>query len=223
MTEDPSTPSRRRYDATRRQADARERQARVLEAAAGLFVEQGYGATSIAQIARAAGVSPQSVYATFESKAGVLEAALGAARTGGEADRMHQMPAAEAVRHEPDLRARTSMVAALLRAGYDRSARLIAIVEQASATDPVLADLHARLREERRRSVALLTGPVPDSAFRRQSREEAIDAMALLVAAHTYTELVDGFGWSPDRYETWLADALYQVVFAADGAPDQPS
>ena len=49
--------------------------------------------------------------------------------------------------------------------------------------------------------------------------------MTFLAATHTYTELVDGMGWSPDRYEAWLADALYQVMFArlsrpTDQAPD---
>ena len=38
--------------------------------------------------------------------------------------------------------------------------------------------------------------------------------MTFLAAAHTYTELVDGMGWTPARYESWLADALYQLLFA---------
>ena len=45
-------------------------------------------------------------------------------------------------------------------------------------------------------------------------RTEALDTITFLAAAHTYTELVEGMGWTPARYETWLADALYQVLFA---------
>ena len=37
-----------------------------------LFLTVGYGATSINEIARAADVSPQMIYASFGSKAGIL-------------------------------------------------------------------------------------------------------------------------------------------------------
>jgi hypothetical protein len=38
--------------------------------------------------------------------------------------------------------------------------------------------------------------------------------MTFLSAGHTYTELVDEMGWSPARFESWFADALYQLLFA---------
>jgi AcrR family transcriptional regulator len=63
---------RRSYDASRRQADAVERRRRVVDAAHDLFLTEGYGATSINEIARAADVSPQMIYASFGSKAGIL-------------------------------------------------------------------------------------------------------------------------------------------------------
>jgi AcrR family transcriptional regulator len=73
---------RRRYDNSRRRADAEARQQRIVEAAATLFVEQGFGATSIDQIATAANVSSPTVYATFGSKAGVLARAIDVAAVG---------------------------------------------------------------------------------------------------------------------------------------------
>src|SRR5436189_6282243 len=76
----------RRYDGSRRQADAIARQQRTAEAATRLFLEQGYGATSIGDIARTADVSPQFVYAAFESKAGVLARAVDFAIAGDTAD-----------------------------------------------------------------------------------------------------------------------------------------
>ena len=67
-----TAPARRTYDASRRQAEAVERQSRVIDAANDLFLTVGYGATSINEIARAADVSPQMIYASFGSKAGIL-------------------------------------------------------------------------------------------------------------------------------------------------------
>jgi AcrR family transcriptional regulator len=209
----PSSP-KRRYDASRRQADARDRQRRVVLAATELFLERGYGATSIDQIARAAGVSPQSVYATFESKAGILEQAVHLARTGDESGSLRRTKAALDILAEPDLQQRCRLVAKLLRRAYERSARLIAMVERASATDPALAGLLVAMRDARRESVRALMGDVPTARFRPhlRQRERAIDAMALLADGRTYSELVDGFGWSPAAYEAWLADAVYRMI-----------
>ena len=209
-----STSSRRTYDSSRRQAAAEERQRRVLEAATELFLTQGYGTTSIDQIAKAADVSPQSVYATFESKAGILERAMHLARVGDPAGHGRDLPEAADLMQTDDLQERCRATAALLRRMYEGSAAaLIAIVERASAVDPQLADLHDRLREQRRASVQQMSANVPANAFRRP-RKELYDAMTFLSAAHTYTELVDGMGWTPARYEAWLADALYQLQFA---------
>jgi AcrR family transcriptional regulator len=210
-----STSSRRRYDSSRRQAQAEERQRRVLEAATELFLERGYGATSIDEIARAADVSPQSVYATFENKAGILERCVNLARAGDPEGRGRDVPEVATLPEEQDLRKRCRRTAASMRHMYDDSAALIAIVERASAVDPLLAELHDRFRAQRRAAVEQLSADVPTKAFRKGlTRKDAIDAMTFLSAAHTYTELVDGTGWTRARYESWLADTLYQVLFA---------
>jgi AcrR family transcriptional regulator len=215
-SDESSTPSSpRRYDSSRRRAQAEARQRGVLAAATELFLEQGYGATSIDQIARAADVSPQSVYATFESKAGILERAVNLARAGDPEGRGRDRPDVSTIAEAPDLRERCRRTAAVMRRMYEGSAALIAIVERAAAVDPQLADLHDRFRAQRRDSVEQLSRDVPTKAFRKGlARKDALDTMAFLSAAHTYTELVDGMGWTPVRYEAWLADALYQLLFA---------
>jgi AcrR family transcriptional regulator len=48
----------------------------ILETATRLFVEQGYAATSIEQIAAAAGSGKQTIYRRFESKAGLFKAVI---------------------------------------------------------------------------------------------------------------------------------------------------
>jgi AcrR family transcriptional regulator len=64
----------------RRRAEARPDE--VLDAAQMLFTERGYGATSVAAIAKAAGISKGAVYLYFPSKqailAGLVERAVGA-------------------------------------------------------------------------------------------------------------------------------------------------
>src|SRR5204863_8343832 len=45
---------------------------RIIDAARVLFLEHGYARTTIADVARAAGVAPQTVYWAFGSKAGLV-------------------------------------------------------------------------------------------------------------------------------------------------------
>jgi AcrR family transcriptional regulator len=212
---EPSTP-KRRYDASRRQADALGRRRRVVEAATELFLEHGYGGTSIDAVAKAAGVSAQSVYASFESKAGILAQAVHLARTGDEEGSLQRTEQALAILREPDIKRRCRLIAELLRGAYERAARLIAMVERASATDPALAAFHDEMRSSRHLSVRSLSASMPKRVFRKEvgDAEAAFDVLAVIASPHVYTELVDHCGWTPARYETWLADALYQTVFA---------
>src|SRR5689334_18302708 len=64
----------RSYDgASRREQAARTRHA-VLDAALARFVRDGYGATTIADVAAAAGVSVETIYKRFRNKAGLVRA-----------------------------------------------------------------------------------------------------------------------------------------------------
>src|SRR5690554_89424 len=67
-----SSSPRRGYDASGRQAEAGARRRRVIDSARELFLERGFAATSIADVAEAASVSPQMIYASFGGKAGIL-------------------------------------------------------------------------------------------------------------------------------------------------------
>ena len=58
-----TAPVKRRYDATRRREQARENHRRIVDAATGLFAARGYAGTSMTEVAAAAGVAVQTVYA----------------------------------------------------------------------------------------------------------------------------------------------------------------
>ncbi|MEO7430336.1 MAG: helix-turn-helix domain-containing protein, partial [Acidimicrobiales bacterium] len=61
-------PVKRSYDSSRRRAQAAETRAVIVRAGCDLFIEQGYGRTTVADIARAAGVSVETIYASFGNK-----------------------------------------------------------------------------------------------------------------------------------------------------------
>ena len=78
---------------TKPHQDREEKRAEVISAARRLFVEDGYDATSMAALARSAGVAPNTIYWYFGDKDDVLIAVLDAvladalAAYGGIADR----------------------------------------------------------------------------------------------------------------------------------------
>ena len=66
---------KRRYNSSRRQEQAQENRRRIIVAAQALFVDKGYGRTTIADIAGAAGVAAETVYSAFRNKPTLLHRA----------------------------------------------------------------------------------------------------------------------------------------------------
>ena len=113
-----SAPAKRRYDRSGRQRDAAERQQRIIEAAHIRFVRDGYGATSIEQIARDAGTSTQTVYAAFTNKAGILRRVVDVAIAGDHEDvAIIERPLPQAILTTPDAPTRLQLARSPTRCG----------------------------------------------------------------------------------------------------------
>src|ERR1700754_3432351 len=66
--------TKRAYNSPRRAEQAAATREAILDAAQRLFEEQGYATTSMAAIAKEAGVALKTVYLAFETKSGLLRA-----------------------------------------------------------------------------------------------------------------------------------------------------
>ncbi len=205
--------ARRKYDSSRRQADAGARHHRIVEEATKLFLDNGFAATSISDIAEAAEVSAQTIYATFGSKAGVLARAIDVALVGD----YEELPAFD---RAPPLQDATDFVAYgdFLRKINERVAPLIRVMEQSAATDPTLAELRSalveRIRSDCRRWIALMD---PKALRPGLSEEQAADVMAVMQSPNVYTSFTMDAGWSPQQYGRWIADALPQLLLRPAG------
>lgn len=205
-----SSSSPRRYDASRRQADARARRRRVIDAATELFAEHGFGDTSIQRIADEAGVSVQTVYAVFGSKPGILHAVVDVAVGGDDEEVLvRDRPELAWVSEERDPEKWLVAMAAFITGAHRRSARLLHLVESVAGSDPALAELAASLNAARRSDslFAIANGPIVASAAGR-TEAEAADLLSALGGVPVWIELVERGGWTPERYEAWLLDAL---------------
>lgn len=205
--------ARRTYDNRRRRADAEARQRKIVDAATTLFVAQGFARTSIDQIAATAGVSPQTVYATYGSKAAVLSRAIDVAVVGDYeavslADRMPEL----ADTSSEQRRLHFANAARFVRELHERVAPLIRVMEHAAAADPGLAELRSRLLREIRADCAVWVGQLGRARRPGLTKAQAADVMVTIQSPTIYSMLTVDLGWTPQQYERWLAHALPHML-----------
>ena len=83
----PSVKTRRAYDSSKRVERARSTQRTILDVARAAFVDQGYAATTLADIATAAGVSVETIYKAFGNKPGLVKRIVDIAIVGDDEPR----------------------------------------------------------------------------------------------------------------------------------------
>jgi AcrR family transcriptional regulator len=188
---------------THRQRQALATQQLIVDTARDLFLEQGYGATTIDAISAKAGVAVSTVYAIYKNKRGILKAIREAwHQESGQRD-LYQQALGEA-----DPRRRLALAARATRRQWETGAAMTAIYNSAAAVDPEAA---AERKESLSGRRANLTRFIEASAPLMRPDlpvEQAAAIYLALTRLEVYQELVDVFGWTPDDYEVWLADIL---------------
>ena len=211
----------RTYVSPKRADQAKATRRAILESARRLFLSNGYGATSIRAIAEEAGVAVQTVYAVFGNKRQLVIELLEDAVSGDEElISVTQHPETEAIRAEPDPRRRAQLGAALTRKIIERVLPVFKITSDAAAVDPDFAELNqamiARRRAEMADGATLLAGH--DGL--RVSPDDAAASLLVLYSPHVAQLLTEDVGWSFDRYQTWLADAIERLILKDQAAND---
>src|ERR687897_698443 len=141
---------KRPYRSTRRREQASETRRRIIRAAHDLFVSQGYGRTTIAAVARAAGVAVETVYAAFRNKPTLLRQVWYATVRGDEQDiRLLDRPEIRAVLAEPDLATRLQDHAVALIPVFRRITPLLRALQGAATSEPAAAAMLAEFDQRR--------------------------------------------------------------------------
>jgi AcrR family transcriptional regulator len=207
---------RRRYDNRRRQEQALQARRRILDAAYRLFLNQGYPGTTMAAVARAAGVSVETVYKSFGSKAALAKKVWDVTLVGDDQPvPLAQRPEFTAMTAEPDPRRMLTGYAAIGRMLLERLGPLQRVILQgAQAGDPELRELLATIDIERLAGATGFVAKLAEQGALRRGLdpEEARDVLWTLISPEVCRLLVDGRGWSLDRWERWLADTLAAVL-----------
>lgn len=181
----------------------------ILSAAREAFAEKGYAGASIRHIAQAAGVAPQTIYAHFGSKAGVLM---------GLVDLLDdEAGLAELFDAPPESDDPAEILRALAtgsRQVHQRCGDILDIINSGAAVDPAIAA--TRTEGIRRNRVGVDVTLKRVRAAGGRPVPHAGDIAAALMATGVVDSLVKDAGWSYDAYEAWLGSALVLNVLSGE-------
>ncbi len=208
MSREPTKRDTRSYDSPRRRALAEDTQAAVVGAAAALFSERGWSGTGMRDIARSAGVSVETVYASGGSKVQLLLRALDVGIVGDTA------PAPLAQRPEflalgsGSRRERLTKAAQMVSTQYARVALLHRALETGATVEEGLASRLAEARTRQHTSFADGLALILD----RPAEPQLAEGLQAIASPDVYLLLVHAAGWSARQYEEWLADTMGQLL-----------
>lgn len=192
-----------------RQRQAGDTRRRIVEATRQLLLSDGYAGMTIEAIAQRAEVSAQSVYGIFKSKAGILTELLDQSTFGANYE--------DAVRRAMSARdpeSRLRLAAPIARQIHDAQSATFDLMRGAGVVAPELAKLEQQregLRYERQERMII---SLRDAGRLRSelSYPSARDIFWMLTGRDVYRMLVCERGWSPQKYQDWLADTLVRSL-----------
>ena len=213
-----ATRVKRPYDGSRRQAQAEVTKQQIVDAAKPLFLDQGYEATSMRQLAEASGVSLQTLYNAFQSKFGVFSALLDVIIAGdyepvAMTDRV-EFTALDAIKDPRELLRAVVRVAAPI---LDRLDAVYPTLRAAAASDPQVAEAHQRFtldaRYEQYHGIGAQLaglGALQDG----MTTAAAADILWTVLSPDTYNLLVSHRGWTCSQFVAWATDCVLATVVA---------
>ena len=201
---------------TKRAEQARATRRRIIGCARQLFLGQGYAATTLDQVAAAAGVAVQTVYFHFGNKRTVLKEVMDVAAVGDdEPVPLLDRPFVQAVADEPDPRRAVGIWLETSRTIFGRVAPLLSVVRDAAGADPEMAE-QWRVNEGQRyiahRSLAELLAAKGDALRPGLTVDEAADVIFTLLSPEVYLLLTAVRGWPPARWQDWAADTIARAI-----------
>ena len=197
-----------------REARAQLTRRRMMEAACRVFTERGYGRTTMEQVAAEAGVAVQTLYFTFHSKPGLLQAAFEHAVLGPDPVPPQLSDWWRAAEREPDVVATVAHVVRGTAVLLGRAAALVwAVAGDLDARPTYEANERMRI-EGNAVLVAVLVRKHPLRPGLSQAR--ARDLLLTLTGPHVYHSLVNASGWSVEAYRRWAQAAVLRELFGID-------
>ena len=193
--------SRASYNSPRRQQAAAATREAIIEAAQELFATQGYGCTTVAQIAEVAQVAANTVYTSVGGKPQLL-----AAITEGGTGDPDVAETLTAVARTTDPAEVIRLTAAGTRQVNERRAKAVAVLLDSAQADPAAAEMLRVTVRRYRDALATLARRLEDlGAVEPSDLNTAADVFWYLFGWMSWRILITDLQWSWDEAEQWLA------------------
>lgn len=203
------------YNSPLREEQARRTRERILGAARETFRDKGYGATTLADIAKVAGVAEPTVRATFKTKPNLVEHLLRLAIRGEDTDTQLQDRAAfNEMLDATDPDTLLDRHANLATAVHNRSWDVMEIARGAASSDPAIAEIYEQRPHARRKNQRAVAKRLRElrALPHGTSVETATDLLWLYTSHELYRMLVIERKWSTERYRAWLRAATARIL-----------
>jgi AcrR family transcriptional regulator len=207
----------RQYNSVLRAELAASTRHRVLESAWSLFTTQGYAATTVSQVARAAGVSVDTLYATVGRKPVLLREVVESAISGED----RAVPAEERdyvmrVRDAPDARVKLRIYSDAVAAMSPRTAPVFMALRDAAKTEPDCGALDREISSRRAANMLLFASDLRGTGSVRPELTDQFvaDVIWSTAGAEHFTQLASR-GWGTAEYGEYLRDLWTRLLLAA--------
>lgn len=205
-------PEDRKVDGRRERS--RLTRARVVSAAARLFEDRGYLATTIEEVAEDAGVAVQTVYYVFGTKRNLLAAVLETSIAGDlEPVAVLERGWVDELRAEDDATVAVERLVEATVGIVARSTPIYEVVRRASA-DPDVSALLETTRERRRRDQRELIEILWHAGHLHPDVDvdTAADLLYGLMNEEVFQLLIRDCGWSVEQFRSWATSLLLQQL-----------
>ena len=186
-----------------RQRQAQATREAVALAARRLFAEQGYVGTTIEAISDAAEIPVPTIYSAFGNKPAILEEGRRLWITETDVENLHRRAVTT-----PDVQKRLRLAAQWTRRQFELGYDVISVYQEAARGDPRVAAVWRKVMLRREAAVSELLESMRGRLRSGLTLRQAVDVYVTWTLPEVYRTLVLERGWSPNKYERWLADLL---------------
>jgi len=187
----------------------------IVSAATEEFRANGYHGTTMAAIAKRAGVAVQTVYFVFHTKPLLLTAAIDNAVVG-ETDPVppEMTPWWQDGTTTADGRRAIELFVSSVAVIEQRAAALDRVAVQAATTDPEVEEVRGHHEQLRVAGFRSYVDTFVSRGLLRAGLDaaEATDVLLTLAGSSVFLDFTEGRGWSLERYVAWTTDALCSLL-----------
>lgn len=200
------SPRREKAQATRRA---------IVRAAHAEFIARGYSGATIASVAQAAGVAPQTIYFVFHTKAALISAAIDAAVMGDDDPRPpEESPWYAEMLTEPDAAQALRVFIRGAAPIFARASALGEVLRAAALTDDEVRATYLHHESLRHASFTRVVAQLTAKGELQSGLtvQTATDVLLTVFSDATFHTLIVERGWSQGDVTQWLCDALPRLL-----------